>query len=178
MPIPQTKAKQCWTKLHKEGRLFAIVIAHQYKGFHPKFWVESPMPSPNEATGAFLPIIAGTLCLPGRLTYVHWVPCVAAQINLFHPTKDVKHTLARSIGWMMTDAKVAAEPPQTKGSAVLASPMMVGGSAGGGEKKMMRFAKVPIPCVAAGRRPDCNLLGTHSTDDSRQRFIFDADSIF
>ena len=127
MPIPQTKAKQCWTKLHKEGRLFAIVAAHQYKGFHPKFWVESPMPSPNEATGAFLPIIiAGTLCLPGRLTYVHWVPCVAAQINLFHPTKDVKHTLARSIGWMMTDAKVAAEPPQTKGSAVLANPMIVG----------------------------------------------------
>ena len=84
------------------------------------------MSPPNEATGTFLPIIAGTLCLPGRLTYVHLAPCVAAQINLFHPTKDVKHTLARSIGWMMTDAKVAAEPPQTKGSAVLANPMIVG----------------------------------------------------
>ena len=102
------------------------------------------MPSPNEATGTFLPIIAGTLCLSADVCALG---TVRGGANYSLPSDERrKHTLARSIGWMMTDAKVAAEPPQTKGSAVLANPMMVGGSAGGGEQKMMRFAKVPIAC--------------------------------
>ena len=36
-----------------------------------------------------------------------------------------QHTLARSIGWITTEAKVAALPPQTKGSAVFAIPMVI-----------------------------------------------------
>lgn len=32
-----------------------------------------------------------------------------------------KRTLARSIGWIQTEAKVAADPPQTKGSKALAN---------------------------------------------------------
>ena len=50
----------------------------------------------------------------------------ANQLSPSEKKIDRKHTLARSIGWMTTDAKVAAEPPHTKGSAVLANPMMVG----------------------------------------------------
>ena len=40
------------------------------------------------------------------------------------PAKETR-TLARSIGWMATEAKVAADPPQTKGSAVFAIPMVI-----------------------------------------------------
>lgn len=35
--------------------------------------------------------------------------------------------LARSIGWMITLANVAAEPPQTNGSAIVAIPLFFSG---------------------------------------------------
>lgn len=75
----------------------------------------------------FLPGIAGIL-LDGwafRLRGANESPPASAKVHPPKVASNEKHTLARSIGWITTEAKVAAEPPHTNGSAVFANPMVI-----------------------------------------------------